>query len=242
MGNDSLKPSKLKRQKELKHKTNGDSIKTFKEIRARYDTRETLLALGFCLTSQPLLRASYEFFLFIAKAPHTAGEKLIKPNTVKIAQILLDRNEAKRIDSVSLSDDTVNNRTADIANDILSQLIAQIRDSPCRISLQFDETVDIKSISQLVAYVSFVKENAIVDELLFCQEMKERTGAKDVFDLVHAFHRKNSIAWNKVGSVCTDGAPAMIGHRSSFVALMKQVAPHIVSNHCAIHTGVPKKK
>ena len=29
--------------------------------------------------------------------------------------------------------------------------------------------------------------------------------------------------------------PAMIGHRSGFVALMKQVAPHIVSNHCAIH-------
>ena len=27
----------------------------------------------------------------------------------------------------------------------------------------------------------------------------------------------------------------MIGHRSGFVALMKQVAPHIVSNHCAIH-------
>ena len=27
----------------------------------------------------------------------------------------------------------------------------------------------------------------------------------------------------------------MIGHRSVFVALMKQVAPHIVSNHCAIH-------
>ena len=38
-----------------------------------------------------------------------------------------------------------------------------------------------------------------------------------------------------MGWVCTDGAPAMIGHRSGFVALMKQVAPHIVSNHCAIH-------
>ena len=93
-----------------------------------------------------------------------------------------------------MSDDTVNNRTADIANDILSQLIAQIRDSPCRISLQFDETVNIKSISQLVAYVSFVKENTIVDEFLFSQEMQERTRAKDVFDLVNAFLCENSIA------------------------------------------------
>ena len=134
-----------------------------------------------------------------------------------------------------MSDDTVNNRIADIANDILSQLIAQIQDSPCRISLQFDETTDIKSISQLVAYVRFVKENAIVDEFLFCQEIKERTRAKDVFDLVNAFLRKNLVARNKVGSVCPDGAPAMIGHRSGFVALMKQVDPHVVSNHCALY-------
>ena len=84
-----------------------------------------------------------------------------------MAQILLGRNEAKRIDSVPLSDDTVNNRIADIANDILSHLITQIQDSPCRISVRFDETTDIKSISQLAAYVRFVKENAIADEFYF---------------------------------------------------------------------------
>ena len=116
------------------------------------------------------------------------------------------------MDSVPLSDDTVNNRIADIANDVLSQLIAQIQDSPCRISLQFDETMNIKSISQLVAYVRFAEENAILDEFLFCSEIKERTRAKDVFDFVDAFLHENSIAWNKVGLVCTDGAPAMIEH------------------------------
>ena len=157
--------------------------------------RGTLPALGFCLISQPLLRASYEVSLIIAKvkAPHTANEKLIKPSAVKMAQALLGQNEAKRIDPAPLSDDTVNNRIADIANDILSQLITQIQDSPCKISLRFDETTDIKSISQLVAYERFVKENAIVDEFLFCQEM-ERTRSKEVFHLVHAFLRENSIA------------------------------------------------
>ena len=170
-----------------------------------------------------------------AKAPHTSGQKLIKPGAIKMIQILLGRNAAKRIDSVSLSGDTVNNRIAVVANDILSQLIAQIQDSPCRVSLQFDETTDIKSISQLVAYVRFVKGNAIMNEFIFCQEMKERTRAKVVFDLVNAFLRENSIAWNKVGSVCTNVASAMIGHRSGFVAPLKQVAPHIVTNHCAIH-------
>ena len=76
----------------------------------------------------------------------------------------------------------------------------------------------------------FVKENTTVDKSLFCQEMKEGTRAKDVLDLVNAFLCENLIAWNKVGLVCTDSAPAMIGHRSGFVAIMKQVAPHIVSN------------
>ena len=169
MGNDSSKPSKLKRHKELNHEENTDSVETFKAKRARYDVKGTLPALGVCLTSQPTLRASYEFSLMIAKvkAPRTAGEKLIKPSAVKMAQILLGRNEAKRIDSALLSDDTMNNRIAGVANDILSQLIAQIQDSPCRIGLQFDETTDIKSISQFVAYVRFVKENAIVKTNLY---------------------------------------------------------------------------
>ena len=125
---------------------------------------ERSFALGFSLTSQPLLRASYEVSLITAKAtaPHTAGEKLIKPSAVKTTQILLCGNEARRIDSVPLPDDTVNNRIADIANDILSQFIAQIKDN------LFDETTNIKSISPLVAYERFVKENAIVHEFLFC--------------------------------------------------------------------------
>ena len=79
MGNDSLKPSKLKRHKELKHTENTDSVEMFKVKRARNDVRKSLPALGFCLASRPLLRASYEVLLIIAKAPHTAGEKLIKP-------------------------------------------------------------------------------------------------------------------------------------------------------------------
>ena len=85
--------------------------------------RGALPALGFCLTFQPLLHASYEAsFLVVAKvkAPHTTGEKLIKPSAVKMAQILLGRNEVKRIYSVPFSDGTVNNRIAGIANYILS--------------------------------------------------------------------------------------------------------------------------
>ena len=70
----------------------------FKTKRACYDVRGRLPAFGFSLTSQPLLRASYKvsFIITKAKAPHTAGEKLQKPSAIKMAQILLGRNEAKK--------------------------------------------------------------------------------------------------------------------------------------------------
>ena len=103
LGNDSLKPLKLKKHKELKHKENMHSVEMFKVKIARYDVRGTLPALGFCLTSQALLHASYQVSLIIAKAPHTAGEKLVEPSAVKMAQILLGKNVAKRVDSVPLS-------------------------------------------------------------------------------------------------------------------------------------------
>ena len=79
------------------HKENTDSVEMFKAKRARYDVRRTHPALGFCLTSQPLLRASYQVSLIITKATalHAVGEKLIKPSAVKMAPILLGRNEAK---------------------------------------------------------------------------------------------------------------------------------------------------
>ena len=159
-----------------------------------------------------------------------------------MAQILIGQNEAERIDSVPLSDDLINSRIPDIINDILSQLIAQIQESPCKISLQFDEKTNIKSISQLVAYVRFAKGNAIVDKFLFCQKMKKKTRAKDVFDFFNAFLRENSIAWNKVASACTDGTPAMIGHRFRFAALMKEITLHIASNHRVMHKyALPSK-
>ena len=37
-----------------------------------------------------------------------------------------------------------------------------------------------------------------------------------------------------VGSICTDGAPAMMGVRSGFTALVKQKAPHVIM-HCVLH-------
>ncbi|XP_013793143.1 protein ZBED8-like [Limulus polyphemus] len=52
---------------------------------------------------------------------------------------------------------------------------------------------------------------------------------------IQDFFEKNDLTWDIVGSICTDGAPAMMGVRSGFTALVKQKAPHVITTHCVLH-------
>ena len=41
--------------------------------------------------------------------------------------------------------------------------------------------------------------------------------------------------WSKVGAVCTDRAPSMLGSHSGFQVRVKQVVSGVITNHCMIH-------
>ena len=38
-----------------------------------------------------------------------------------------------------------------------------------------------------------------------------------------------------IGSVCSDGAPAMLGNRSGFAAMLKEEIPELKMTHCLLH-------
>ena len=40
---------------------------------------------------------------------------------------------------------------------------------------------------------------------------------------------------NKLGSLCTDGAPAMLGNTSGFATLVRKEAPNVTVTHCFLH-------
>ena len=78
-------------------------------------------------------------------------------------------------------------------------------------------------------------DNVIRCELLLSKELTTTTKGKDIFDLVDKFFKENNLQWTRLVGCTTDGAPAMLGSKSGFQALVKAVAPSITSVYCFIH-------
>lgn len=87
--------------------------------------------------------------------------------------------------------------------------------------------------SQLLVYVRYVHDDDFKDEFLFWKCL-ETTTRHDLFDPVISF-LKEQISWGKVCSVCTDGAPAMLGCWSEFQRFVLSESPKVIGAHCMIH-------
>ena len=130
-----------------------------------------------------------------------------------------------------------------MSNDILIQVVQNIGNSKFGLfAIQLDETTDVVNFAQLAVYVRYIHESKFEDDFLFCETIDTRTTAKDVFNKVDSFFQSQSLKWNNLCGICTDGAPAMLGCRSGFQTLVKQVSPRTTGIHCTIHRQVLASK
>ena len=74
----------------------------------------------------------------------------------------------------------------------------------------------------------------IVDHYLFCLPIGIDTTALTLFSKLDNYFSEHEVM-SKCKCVSTDGAWAMVGVRDRVVALIKQVAPEVVSIHCILH-------
>lgn len=102
-------------------------------------------------------------------------------------------------------------------------------------SIQLDESTDVSSCAQLLVFARYVLGNVIKEEFLFCSPLETTTKGSDVLEKVSSFFDSNRLSWNDVCGSCTDGAPAMLGNKSSFQASVKKLNPKIKGTHCMIH-------
>ena len=240
LSNSSLAPAKLREHFTKVHGTGkykDNTLNQFKQKRAKFDANANITSYGFVPVDKPILTASYEVAYLIAKQgiPHIIGETLIKPAAMQLAKIMLGKEAENKLSLVPLSNDVVKSGINDIGEDILSQVVADLKASPTKFSIQLDKTTDVANLNQLIAFVRYVKGQKIKEEFLFCKQLITTAKAIDMKNILDDFFTSNGLFWNMVSAVCTDGAPAMIGCKSGLRDLIKSVAPHIAFTHCMLH-------
>ena len=90
---------------------------------------------------------------------------------------------------ISLSNNTVCQRIFEISKEQREQLILRIKESR-KFASQLDESTDITKMAHLLAYVTYVYNNDIHEDLLFYQPLHERTTGIDNFQTVDDFFKE----------------------------------------------------
>ena len=124
------------------------------------------------------------------KKPHTTAEELIRPSALQMAEDVLGKEASKKLELVLLSNSIIQSRIQDLSLDVFDQVIAEIKSSSLKISLQLDESTDVENCSQLIVLVRYVHDGSIKEDFLFCEDLKRTTKAKEIFQCVKKFFCK----------------------------------------------------
>ncbi|CAG5058707.1 unnamed protein product [Parnassius apollo] len=73
------------------------------------------------------------------------------------------------------------------------------------------------------------------EELLTILPLKGNTRGEDLFKVIDEFITKSNISYDKIVSLSTDGAPAMIGKEKGVVKRIRDKNPGLISYQCIIH-------
>ena len=121
-----------------------------------------------------------------------------------------------------------------MAEDVLKQLVTRVQASRFY-ALQIDESTDIASLANLLAFVRYEYDGEVHEDFLLCKQLPSHTTAETIFDTLNEFMVSNEIDWEKCVGLSTDGARAMVGRLTGVVKRVRDVAPLVTAVHCSIH-------
>ena len=245
-----LKRYNVKRHYDSKHKTCFDGAyvgkdERVKEFKKRFDAYlgETKRVSVFTDTSSHLNEASYRICYLLAQHQVSLTHaQLFKNAFMASAEVLFAgfQNKDKimqQIGKLALSNDTCARRCDELSGNISMQLMTKLRACPAFL-LALDESTNKSDTAQLMLMVSVRYFNEGVPEDFLCLiPLKGTTTARDVCSALLKFGEENYLTWENVDSLCTDGAPSVLGRQAGFVVLFRQEIgkPNLISYHCIIH-------
>jgi hypothetical protein len=91
-----------------------------------------------------------------------------------------------------------------------------------KLSIQLESTLPGNE-ALLLAYVRFVKEEKICQELLFAKNLMTDTKGESIYHTLEEFFKEKEIPMCNILSVATDGAPDMVGCHRGFISYLKKL-------------------
>ena len=86
---------------------------------------------------------------------------------------------------VPLADNTVARRIDDMSEDLCDQLVSQLRTS--KFTIQVNEATDVAKDAHLIAYVQYVAETTIAEDLLFCKPILGKATSNEILNILEFF-------------------------------------------------------
>ena len=162
-----------------------------------------------------MLKVSCEIALVLVKKhkSFSDGEEIVK---------LCIRKLGQDVGEVALSKQTITRRIEELSRDVCEQLKDRVH-ACLLLSLALDESADICDVAQLSIFGRGIDDNFNVFEKLNSFEtLHGKTRGSGIFEKVKLCLESQQLDLNKFLSVCTDGAPSMIGKVAGALALLER--------------------
>jgi hypothetical protein len=144
-------------------------------------------------------------------------------------------------DNISLSRNRVTRRIEEMANNVSKQIKYSTANSSY-FSLAIEKSCDITDSVQLLLFVRCINDSFdIFQELFGLSTLSTKTTGRDIFEGLKNCVEKCDVDGvklqrAKLQSICTDGAPFMVGKRNGCVSLLEEsLERKLFSYHCIIY-------
>ena len=104
-----------------------------------------------------------------------------------MVEIMIGSDAKKKIQQVSLSNDTIRRSIDCMAANVCEQVCSEIKQSTLQASIQLDESTNSALESYLIAFARYEKDRKLKEECLFSNTLSATTTAVDVKALVDSF-------------------------------------------------------
>lgn len=160
-----------------------------------------------------------------------SDSEIVKECVLEVATALFDEKEfVDGIQSIPLSARSNTRRTEILALHNKNSLLELVQKAPC-FALAIDEFCDIVDDEQMSVFVCFFDEESkiIREELLAELTFKGKTRGEDLFETFDDFMKKSNIPYEKIVSVSTDGAPAIVSKDKGLVKRIKDKNTNLIA-------------